>query len=109
MRPGVEHGAANQLDVEVPHVEHAAAGLADDRERFGQQVVERLAVGESRPELGRLAAQLLVGQRLDGRFECADLAHDRTQLLQIAFVLGADDLGEDCLDHLPGRTAVGIQ
>ena len=56
----VQHGAADQLDVEVPHVQHAAAGLADDRERLGQQVVERLAVGEPLPELGRLAAQLLV-------------------------------------------------
>ena len=25
---------------------------------------------------------------------------DRTQPLEIAFVLGADDLGEECLDHL---------
>ena len=42
----VQHGAADELDVEVPHVEHAAAGLADDGEGLGQQVVERLAVGE---------------------------------------------------------------
>ena len=42
----VEHGAADELHVEVPHVEHAAAGLADDREGLGQQVVERLALRE---------------------------------------------------------------
>ena len=42
----VQHGAADELHVEVPHVEHAAARLADDGEGFGQQVVERLAVGE---------------------------------------------------------------
>ena len=42
----VEHRAADELHVEVPHVEHAAAGFADDGERLGQQVVERLAVGE---------------------------------------------------------------
>ena len=28
----VEHRAADQLHVEVPHVQHAPAGLADDRE-----------------------------------------------------------------------------
>ena len=50
--------AADQLHVEVPHVQHAAAGLADDGEGFGQQVVERLAVGEPLAELGGLAAQL---------------------------------------------------
>ena len=38
----VEDGAADQLHVEVPHVEDAAAGLADDGEGLRQQVVERL-------------------------------------------------------------------
>ena len=37
----VQDDAADQLDVEVPHVERAAARLADHGERFGQQVVER--------------------------------------------------------------------
>ena len=46
----VQDGAADELDVEVPHVQHAAAGLADDGKRLGQQVVERLALGE--PLLG---------------------------------------------------------
>ena len=36
----VEDDAADELHVEVPHVEHAAAGLAHDREGLGQQVVE---------------------------------------------------------------------
>ena len=75
----VEHGAADQLHVEVPHVEHAAAGLAHDGEGLGQQVVERLAVGEALAELGGLAAQLLVGERLERGLEGADLADDRTQ------------------------------
>ena len=44
----VQHHAADELHVEVPHVQHAAAGLADDGEGLGQQVVERLAVGEAR-------------------------------------------------------------
>ena len=61
--PLVQDHAADQLHVEVPHVERAAAGLADDGEGFGQQVVERLAVGEPLAELDGLAAQLLVGER----------------------------------------------
>ena len=56
----VQHAAADELHVEVPHVEHAAAGFADDGERLGQQVVERLALGEPLAELGGLRAQLLV-------------------------------------------------
>ena len=51
----VEHDAADELDVEVPHVERAAARLADDGERLGQQIVERLAGGEPFAELGGLA------------------------------------------------------
>ena len=55
----VENRAADQLHVEVPHVQHAAAGFAHDGEGFGQQVVERFALGQSLAELGRLGAQLL--------------------------------------------------
>ena len=50
-----------------------------------------------------LAAQLLVGQRLNRRLEGVDLAHDRAQALQFAFVLGADDFGEECIEHLTGN------
>src|SRR5205814_3107951 len=34
---GVQHHAAAELYVEVPHVEHAASGFAYDSERFGEQ------------------------------------------------------------------------
>ena len=44
-RAAVQHHAADHLDVEVAHAHRAARRLADDRERLGQQVVERLAVG----------------------------------------------------------------
>ena len=43
----VQHHAADQLHVEVPHVQRAAAGFADDGEGLRQQVVERLALGEA--------------------------------------------------------------
>ena len=41
------HHAADQLHVEVPHVQHALAGFADHGERFGEQVVDRLAGGDA--------------------------------------------------------------
>ena len=95
--------AADELHVEVPHVQHAAAGLAHDGERLGQQVVERLAVGDARAELGRLGAQLLVGQRLDRRLERVDLLDERANRFQLALVLGADDLGEESVEHVMVR------
>ena len=61
----VEDDAAHQLDVEHPLVGIAQARLAHRRERLEQQLLERLAVLEPLAELGRLAAQLLVRERLE--------------------------------------------
>ena len=61
----VQNDAADQLHVEVAHVEHAAAALADHGEGFREQVVERGALGELLPELDGLVGQFLVGQLLD--------------------------------------------
>ena len=49
----VQHHAAHDLNVEMAHLHDALAGLAADRENFGQHVVERFAVGDALPELGR--------------------------------------------------------
>jgi hypothetical protein len=46
----------------MPHVEHAAAGLADDGEGLGQQVVERLAVGEALANSDGFAARSLAAR-----------------------------------------------
>ena len=61
----VQRGAAHDLDVERPLVEHAPRRLPRHRERLWQQIVEALAVGEALLELGGLGAQLVVGQLLD--------------------------------------------
>ena len=39
------------------------------------------------------------GERLDRRLECVNFRDERTQTLDFAFVLGADDLGEKLADH----------
>src|SRR5262249_4517104 len=80
--------------------QRAAARFAHDAERLGHQVVERFALGEAMPEFSRLGAQLLVAERLDRVLERVDLADDRAQPFQFAFVLGADDFGEERLEHL---------
>jgi hypothetical protein len=45
----VQRHSADQLDVEVAHLQRALAGLAHDGERLGQQIVERLAVRDASP------------------------------------------------------------
>ena len=67
-----ENLAAHDLDVEVAHAEHALAGLADDRKRFGQQVIEQLACREAAAKLFGLRAKFVVGERFDLRFEYID-------------------------------------
>ena len=90
----VQHHAADQLHVEVPHVEHAAAGLAHDGEGLGQQVVERGAAGEPLRGTRRSwpRSWLSVSAR-DRRLERVDRLDDRTDPLQLALVLRAEDLG----------------
>ncbi len=56
----MEHDAADELHAVGIKPEHAACGLAHGGEGFGQNVVERFAVGEPRLEFRRLGAQLLV-------------------------------------------------
>ena len=103
----VQHDAADQLHVEVPHVQRALAGLADHREGFGQQVVQRLAVGEPLAEFDGLSPERLVRERLDFRFFGVDLGDERTDAFQLALVLGADDLRKERVDdHSRDRTGI---
>ena len=73
MRAAVQHHAADELHVEVPHVEDAPAGFAHDRERFGQQRVERFAAAlgavpaRARPQHVGLRPHLRVAQLAHGR------------------------------------------
>ena len=115
---GVEDHAADQLDVEVAHADGALAGFADDGEGFGQDGVEgglfggdalvgvlwgvgmfAMAAGDALAELGGLVAQLLVGERLDGRLERVDLRDGRHEALDGAFVTGAKDFCYDCVEQ----------
>ena len=61
-----------RLHVEVPHFQHALAGLPAHRERFGQQPVERFAARDALTEFFGLGPQLLVRVLLDRRLESID-------------------------------------
>ncbi len=62
---GVQDHAADHLDVVMPHVQIAPAGLAAGGKRLGQQVVERFAGGQPLAELDGLLPQFVVGQGLE--------------------------------------------
>ena len=104
----MQNGAADQLNVEVPHVQHAAPCLANDRKGFGHHVVERLPIRHALFELCGLRPELVVRQRLDGRLEGVHRGHDRAKPLQFAFVLGSDDFGEKRIDHAVRPTGMRV-
>ena len=99
----VEDDPAHQLDVEHPLVRLADAGLADGGEGLEQEILERLAVLEPLPELGRLPAQLLVGERLEVRLQRGDVGGLLLEALEPAPLADAQDLleGAELLGHRP--------
>ncbi len=103
----VQHHAADELHVVVPHLEHAPAGLAADGKGFNQDVVEARAVVELLLELRRLGLQLGVAELLDLRFEIVDGGNARAHLAQGPLVRGAEDTfrypGEHCFPFLSVR------
>jgi hypothetical protein len=92
----------------VAHTDDAAAGLADDGEGFGEELVEGgffgggdlIGVGETfdglgdaGAELDGLGGELLVGEGLEGLLEGVDLGEDGKHALDGAFIGGAEDFG----------------
>ncbi len=66
--PLMKHNPAQQLHIEVAHVERAARRLAHHRERLWQNIVQRLAILKALLEFLCFRSQLFVGQFLNFRF-----------------------------------------
>ena len=91
----VQRGAAHELHVVVELAQGAPGGLADDGERLGQQVVERLAVGVALLELVGQRAQLGVGEVDVVVLERLDVIGDLGQPPDHLAFTGAQDLGKN--------------
>ena len=76
----MQHHAADQLHVVVAHAQRALAGLAAERERLVQQVVERLAVARALAQRVGLLADLVILEQLH-------LGLDRVDALDALLVL----------------------
>ena len=70
------------------------ARLATDRERLGQQLVERLAAAHALPELHGFRAQLIIRQLLDLRFERIDRRDGLLILLDECVLRLCEDLDQ---------------
>ena len=87
--------AADELHVEVAHVERALAGLTHNRKRLRQDGVEGFARRHTALEPSRLLAQRVVRQRGDRGLERIDLGDGLTVLLEQPFVTAAENAGEN--------------
>lgn len=92
--PFVQHHSADQLDIEVAHVQDAAASFAANGKGFDKEVVEGFAIGEALFEGGRVGGKFVVGKRFEACFAVAYGRNQRTHRLNLTVVLGAKKLGE---------------
>ena len=95
----MEDDAADELDVEVTHMEEAAAGFADDGEGFGEEVLEGGALGEAFAEFDGFGGEVDIGEGGQVGLEVVDGGDEGLHGLDLALVFGAEDFGEDCVNH----------
>ena len=84
--------AAGDLHREVLHAQHTPGGLAADGKGIGQDIVQRLAAGQTRLQCGGLGLQVGVGQYLVFGFQGQHLFGDRVDLFQLPVREGTEDL-----------------
>ena len=75
---------ADQLDVEVALADRATRRFANERERLGEQVVERLAVAGAFAQRVGLGTQLGVVEQLHLRLDLVDRVDPALVLLELA-------------------------
>src|SRR5262249_46306967 len=95
----VEREAADELNVEVPHLERALRGFADHGKGFGREIVQRLAPGQALAELLGLGAQRFVAEGLQGFLEARRPAHRPLVTTDDAIVAAAEEPRQE-IEHL---------
>jgi len=103
----VEDDAAHQLDVEVAHLEDALAGLPDDGERLGEEVVERFAVLDPLAESGDFRGKPVVGERAELWLERVYPVHGRADPVEDPLVLRTEHLFQEVSKHDGAPRTIG--
>jgi hypothetical protein len=96
----VQHGAAEDLHVEMPHVFVSAAGLPDGGKDFGQQVVQRFARSEPLAIGGGQGLEVLVRERLHVLFERIDPFENRAGNDRVPFAAARPNVAQAANDTL---------
>ncbi len=95
----MQHDPADHLHIIMTLAQRPPGSFAHRGERLGQQIVQRLASGQSFPEFHRLRGQIRIGQRLDRRFVRRDLVDDPTQRLDVTLVGRSENGLGECAEH----------
>ena len=95
----VQGDSANELDVEVAHVQRATRDLANDREGFGDDLLEGLALLPSPAQRPGLSLQGLVGERADFALQRVDPGDRPAHAAQLAVVSAPDDPLDYLVEH----------
>jgi len=95
----VQDHAADQLHVEMAHIEHALGRFAHHGKGLRQQVFQHLALGQPLLQLRGLGAQRIVRQRGNGRLQRVDALHGLAVTLDEPVVTAAENASEDAGEH----------
>ena len=90
----MENHAADQLHIEMPHVQLAAGHLAADGEGLGQNIVQGLPGLQALLELLGLVREGLIGEWRQAGFQAIDPLDNRADGLDFTIVFTAEDLVE---------------
>ena len=91
----MQHRAADQLHVEVPHVDRTPGRLAAQGEGLYLQIVQGFTAGQTLPELLGPGRKVRLRELLHLGLEAVHALDQRTDPLQLSFVPGSDDLPEN--------------
>ena len=105
----VQDDAADQLHVEVAHMQDTPAGFADDGEGFNEQIVERGALGDFFLEFDGLGGKVDIGEGLELRFQFVNGGNSRPKRFYFALVFGAENLCQYCVNHKQVSSGAAIQ
>jgi len=73
----VQDQPAQDLNIERPHVHRSPGCFADNGKGFGHDVIERSALGQLFPEIGRPKCQLGIRHFCNGRFQIIDFVQSQ--------------------------------
>ena len=110
----MEHHAADQLHVEVAHLQHPPTRLACHRKRLGKDLVQHLfqltvllvgvldcihAPADALAKLVGLGPELLIAELLRLGLKRIDALHQRHNPLDFPFVASAKNFGDKLIDQ----------